>query len=172
MNPASAGPLLPAPPHQAPGVPDTAIHRPADVNVMLKSEVLNFGTGSAAISKVSALKVQQTALLFKRYLNQIEKVDIVGQTDQQGPAGFNQTLSERRAGVVVSILKRMGLPSEVLKFEGVGAAKVSSCASSKRCSEDRIVVIKVDLKSSLTPSERAAFVRRINLVLGIVWLGH
>lgn len=50
-------------------------------------------------------------------------IELDGHTDNVGSAGFNQTLSERRAGVVRDALAQRGVPEARMKIVGMGMSK-------------------------------------------------
>lgn len=47
-------------------------------------------------------------------------VQVIGYTDPSGSAGYNQRLSQRRAGAVAAELERDGVPSSALAVSGQG----------------------------------------------------
>lgn len=51
------------------------------------------------------------------------KIQINGHTDNTGDEDYNNVLSEKRAGSVVSYLLRAGIRSDRMKFKGFGASK-------------------------------------------------
>lgn len=87
-----------------------------DLNALFGQIYFDFD--SYEISEESAKILDQIANIFKadtkrRYL-------ITGQTDSRGTVTYNQILSEARARAVVQELKRRGVPSEMMKWRGVG----------------------------------------------------
>jgi len=50
-------------------------------------------------------------------------IELDGHTDNVGSAGFNQSLSERRAGVVRDALTQRGVPEARMKIVGMGLSK-------------------------------------------------
>ena len=62
------------------------------------------------LDKIAATFKQDTS---RRYL-------ITGQTDACGAEAFNRALSEARAGEVVKELEKRGVPSEMMKWRGIG----------------------------------------------------
>jgi tetratricopeptide (TPR) repeat protein len=54
--------------------------------------------------------------------NSVLEMEIGGYTDSTGTAGYNQTLSEKRALSVVNYLISKGIPAERLKYKGYGSA--------------------------------------------------
>ena len=66
-----------------------------------------------------ALGVLQRAIDAARSGGQ-SRIAIVGHTDTSGEAGYNQALSERRAGVVRDVLVQMGARAEAIMVSGVG----------------------------------------------------
>jgi outer membrane protein OmpA-like peptidoglycan-associated protein len=56
---------------------------------------------------------------------QQSRITVVGHTDTSGSAGFNQKLSERRAGVVKDVLVQMGARPESIQVSGVGESDLA-----------------------------------------------
>jgi outer membrane protein OmpA-like peptidoglycan-associated protein len=52
-------------------------------------------------------------------------INVVGHTDTSGTPGFNQKLSERRAGVVKDVLVQMGARPESIQVSGVGESDLA-----------------------------------------------
>ena len=166
------GPVIPPPtPPSDPSVA-TPIHRAADLDWKFDSETLMFATGSAAIAHSSVLKLGKTGELFKSHLKSIRRIEVIGQTDQQGKTAFNQGLSLRRAAAVRAVLLKNGIPSGTIHSSGVGEPKVSSCAPLEKCAKDRIVVIKMDLADQLTPGEKSDLGLEMNQGLGRIWFAQ
>jgi outer membrane protein OmpA-like peptidoglycan-associated protein len=66
------------------------------------------------------------------------KLEISSHTDAQGPAEFNERLSERRARAVVSWLAAKGIPRDRLVARGYGETRlVNECADGVECSEEQ-----------------------------------
>ena len=57
-------------------------------------------------------------------------VYVYGHTDDQGNPGYNQVLSERRAGVVKDYLARAGIPRDIIESKGFGPSSPRVVASS------------------------------------------
>lgn len=74
-----------------------------------------------------------------------KKVLVVGHTDATGTARFNQTLSEKRAKAVASILKEAGIKAEDIYFQGAGASKPIADNSTKagRSKNRRVEIVEV-----------------------------
>jgi outer membrane protein OmpA-like peptidoglycan-associated protein len=166
----NTGPVIPPPSPPSDPSAATPIHRAADLDWKFDSETLMFATGSAAIAHSSVLKLGKTGELFKAHLSSIRRIEVIGQTDQQGKAAYNQGLSKRRAAAVRAVLLKNGIPSGVIHASGVGEPKVSSCAPLEKCAKDRIVVIKMDLVDQLTPGEKSDLGLEMNQGLGRIWL--
>jgi OOP family OmpA-OmpF porin len=63
-----------------------------------------------------------------RSMLQDKRITITGFTDNLGPAGYNQTLSEKRAQAVHDYLVSQGMRDEAIDARGLGAAQpVVSC---------------------------------------------
>jgi len=56
---------------------------------------------------------------------QQSRITVVGHTDTSGSAGYNQKLSERRAGVVKDVLVQMGARPESIQTSGVGESDLA-----------------------------------------------
>jgi hypothetical protein len=56
---------------------------------------------------------------------QQSRITVVGHTDTSGSPGYNQKLSERRAGVVKDVLVQMGARPESIQVSGVGESDLA-----------------------------------------------
>ena len=71
-------------------------------------------------------------------------VQVIGHTDSDGDAGYNQTLSERRAGAVASVLVGAGVPSGRIQTVGRGEnAPVASNLTPEGKAQNRRVEIVI-----------------------------
>lgn len=70
-------------------------------------------------------------------------VVVIGHTDSTGAAGYNQNLSERRAGSVAAVLRAEGVTSGRLRTVGQGEAQpvASNATSSGRAQNRRVEII-------------------------------
>lgn len=74
---------------------------------------LTFATDSAAISSAVTADLRQVSQSLVRYPD--SSVQVVGHTDSDGEAGYNQALSERRASTVADQIQAGGVPYNRLR---------------------------------------------------------
>ncbi|WP_037253126.1 OmpA family protein [Roseobacter sp. SK209-2-6] len=79
---------------------------------------LTFATDSAAISPVVQADLRSVAGSLVRYPN--STVQVIGHTDSDGDASYNQGLSERRANAVADQIQAGGVPYHRLRIIGLG----------------------------------------------------
>ncbi len=79
---------------------------------------LTFATDSAAISSAVTADLRQVSQSLVRYPD--SSVQVVGHTDSDGEAGYNQALSERRASTVADQIQAGGVPYNRLRTLGRG----------------------------------------------------
>jgi OOP family OmpA-OmpF porin len=82
---------------------------------------INFDTGKATIQPSSESVLNEIVKLLQD--NADLKLRVEGHTDNQGAAGANQTLSEKRAQAVVAWLTGHGVAASRLTAKGFGATK-------------------------------------------------
>ncbi|HAS6347010.1 TPA: OmpA family protein [Vibrio vulnificus] len=91
---------------------------PGDHLMIHLTETIHFKTGSAEVSPISARWIG----LLGSYLNSRTDVDVVidGHADSTGTSGFNNTLSEQRAGEVKKQLLMSRVPEHRVYTRGYG----------------------------------------------------
>ncbi|MCW9049937.1 MAG: OmpA family protein [Deltaproteobacteria bacterium] len=83
---------------------------------------INFGNNSDAIGEQYLGEIAKAAQCINEYPG--NKVFIYGHTDSQGPAEYNQNLSERRATAVVnSLIAKFNIPASRLTAKGFGESQ-------------------------------------------------
>lgn len=87
------------------------------ISVTMGQDVL-FATNSYTVRPDQANNLYAIGQNLLRYPQ--SRVEVVGHTDSTGDAAMNQTLSERRAGAVLSVLLQSGVPSQRLTAYGRG----------------------------------------------------
>ena len=83
-------------------------------------ENLQFETGKAEIRDRFQENLEEVVVILKN--NPELEVEIRGYTDDRGPEGFNQRLSERRAAAVKNYFLKQGISEERLSYKGLGEA--------------------------------------------------
>lgn len=111
------------------------------LRVVMPQDIL-FAVDSATLQPALVNDLRAVASSLQRYPD--STVQVVGHTDNTGAAAYNQDLSQRRAGAVVSVLTSYGVPSGRILAIGAG--------------EDQPVA------SNLTPEGRAQN-RRVEIVI-------
>jgi outer membrane protein OmpA-like peptidoglycan-associated protein len=79
---------------------------------------LLFASGSASLSPTLTQDLKTVAASLVRYPT--SRIEVVGHTDNNGSAAFNQDLSQRRAWAVAGILRDSGVPNARLTAFGRG----------------------------------------------------
>ncbi|QUS37905.1 OmpA family protein [Tardiphaga alba] len=82
---------------------------------------IRFESSSASINADSAGLLDRLVEIAMRC--PMTRFDIVGHTDGDGDAAFNQTLSEKRAAAVEDYLVKAGLPADRFETSGYGASQ-------------------------------------------------
>lgn len=90
------------------------------INVTMGQDIL-FATNSYTVRPDQQYNLQAVAQNLLRYPN--SRVEIVGHTDSDGDATFNQSLSERRAAAVRDVLAGSGVPFTRLSAFGRGESQ-------------------------------------------------
>jgi OOP family OmpA-OmpF porin len=88
---------------------------------LLEKRTIQFETGKATLDLDSIGLLDQLAETALRCPT--ATIEIVGHTDSDGDASFNQTLSERRAQAVVDFLVKAGMPANRFRPIGYGSAQ-------------------------------------------------
>ncbi len=88
---------------------------------LLEKRTIQFETGQATLDLDSIGLLDQLTETALRCPT--ATIEIVGHTDSDGDASFNQTLSERRAQAVVDFLLKAGLPANRFRPIGYGSAQ-------------------------------------------------
>lgn len=82
---------------------------------------LNFDAATTQLTPDSQPTVNDLASILKAYPN--AQVQLVGYTDNTGPANANQTLSQNRADAVKRLLVNQGVSAERISTQGLGQNK-------------------------------------------------
>ncbi|MFV1806237.1 OmpA family protein [Phaeobacter sp. Ax4a-4a] len=82
---------------------------------------LTFATDSAAISPAARSDLNKVAASLVRYPN--SQVQVIGHTDSDGDAAYNQGLSERRANAVADQIQAGGVPYNRVQIIGRGESQ-------------------------------------------------
>lgn len=110
--------------------------------VVTLPEAITFATGSSEVKSSLYNPLAQIAASLNNYPNTIAQ--IVGHTDNVGSNGYNQALSERRAGAVASILKNAGTASSRVSIVGRGeSAPIASNGDAAGRQANRRVEINI-----------------------------
>jgi OOP family OmpA-OmpF porin len=94
----------------------------ADLVSALNLSIINFETGSAAISPESRDLLAKAAATMKQ-LPVGTVIEISGHTDSTGDPAANLTLSQQRAEAVRNTLINLGVPADTLNAKGYGDTK-------------------------------------------------
>jgi outer membrane protein OmpA-like peptidoglycan-associated protein len=118
VDPEDACPTDPGPRSEDPkknGCPAARIEK-GQIRIL---EQVQFKTGSDVILPASDGILQAVLTIFKEHA-EITKVGVEGHTDNKGTAGYNKTLSKKRAASVANWLKAHGIEPKRLESAGFG----------------------------------------------------
>lgn len=102
-----------------PPKPDRVVLTASSITI---ADKVQFETGSSTILPVSFGLLDEVAKVFVDN-PQIELVQVEGHTDSTGSAGFNRTLSQKRAESVLTYLSTKGVKASRMKAKGFGPDK-------------------------------------------------
>lgn len=91
-----------------------------------------FANDSAELSVEKKAQLNDLVIFMKEHPQ--AKVEVTGHTDSSGPEAYNQTLSEKRALAVASVLEEKGIAASRIKATGQGE---SSPVASNKTAEGR-----------------------------------
>lgn len=89
-----------------------------DKLVVTLPQDITFDTGSSEVRASLASELNKLAANFVKYKN--SNLQVIGHTDNVGDAGYNQTLSEQRAGAVAAYLINGGVEPNRIRTSGAG----------------------------------------------------
>ncbi len=105
--------------------------------------ILHYERNSEQLTKASQKRLTQIAE-YMRHSPDIDLVLVSAYTDSSGSKGVNQSLSERRAAVLESYFKSIGLPDKQIQVQGYGERRpVADNASPVGKDKNRRVVISL-----------------------------
>jgi outer membrane protein OmpA-like peptidoglycan-associated protein len=111
--------------------------------VQMKNDIL-FDTGSDGIKPEGVGELAKMGDILAKYAD--DRVRIEGHTDSSGDAKHNQTLSEKRAAAVKTILVSRGVKDTQISIVGFGETKpVADNATSDGRAKNRRVELHIDV---------------------------
>ncbi|MEP4195167.1 MAG: OmpA family protein [Aliishimia sp.] len=121
---------------------DVQIENTGDRLIVTLPQDILFATDSFSVRPDLARDLRAVASNLQAYPD--SNVQIVGHTDADGDAGYNQTLSERRANAVADVLLDQGIPFGRIQTYGRGESQpVSSNLTPDGKSQNRRVEIVI-----------------------------
>jgi len=102
-------------------VPGASVHRVGEGIVIEFADDVLFGFDRQDLSANAKNSLNQLTTILQKYPD--TDIEIHGHTDSQGPAKYNQGLSERRADAVAGYLRGRNIASSRLKTIGYGEKK-------------------------------------------------
>lgn len=119
-------------------VPGAKVDRVEEGIVVEFNEKILFGYDRSDLSASAEDNLDKLVTILKEYPD--TNIEVQGHTDSKGTDAYNQSLSERRAGVVASYLRSRGLSSSRVITRGYGeTAPVASNDSDAGRSQNRRV---------------------------------
>ena len=115
----------------------------ADVVSALNLSIINFETGSAAISPESRDLLAKAAAAIKQ-LPPGSVIEIGGHTDSAGDPAANLALSQQRAEAVRDTLVGMGVPAAMLEAKGYGDSKPVAANGEFQNFQNRRITFAID----------------------------
>lgn len=111
--------------------------------VQMKNDIL-FDTGSDGVKAEGVTELAKVGDILAKYSD--DRVRIEGHTDSTGDAKHNQTLSERRANAVKTVLVSRGVQEQQIVVQGFGESKpVADNSSSEGRAKNRRVELHIDV---------------------------
>ncbi len=111
--------------------------------VQMKNDIL-FDTGSDALKAEGIVELNKMADILAKYSD--DRVKIQGHTDAVGDTKSNQSLSERRAKAVKTVLLSRGVQDKQIEVYGLGESKpVADNASPAGRAKNRRVELHIDV---------------------------
>lgn len=98
--------------------PNVTVTNHGNYLVVNMPQDLLFASGSATLSSTLTQDLKTVAGSLVRYPN--SRIEVIGHTDNNGTAAFNQDLSQRRAWAVANVLRDGGVPSARMTAYGRG----------------------------------------------------
>jgi outer membrane protein OmpA-like peptidoglycan-associated protein len=111
--------------------------------VQMKNDIL-FDSGSDALKSEGIVELNKMADILAKYSD--DRVKIEGHTDSVGDAKHNQTLSEKRAHAVKTVLVSRGVQEKQIEVYGFGETKpVADNGSAEGRAKNRRVELHIDV---------------------------
>jgi outer membrane protein OmpA-like peptidoglycan-associated protein len=111
--------------------------------VQLKNDIL-FDTGSDALKAEGVVELGKMGDILAKYGD--DRVQVAGHTDSVGDAKHNQTLSEKRAAAVKTILVSRGVKEQQITVVGFGETKpVADNHTAEGRAKNRRVELHIDV---------------------------
>lgn len=127
---------------QSLGNDNVTINNTGDRLIVTLPQDILFATGSSAVRPDLQADLASVAANLQSYPD--STVQIIGHTDSDGEAAFNQQLSESRANAVASVLLRNGVSSNRVQAYGRGEAQpVASNLNAQGKAQNRRVEIVI-----------------------------
>lgn len=144
-----------AAPAEAPATVEAVASCQTNVNAVVSSKKINFGSGNAVITEFSKPTVDAVAAAVKDCAG--TQMEVGGHTDQMGDDASNQKLSENRANAVIAALVERGVPKERMTAKGYGETKLLDTATSRDAlAKNRRIEFSVTGTAAAVPADAAA----------------
>ena len=108
---------------------------PVDLQALLKLENIYFAFDKYAITKDAAIELTKILEILKKY--PVIELDIVGHTDNIGPAAYNERLSAQRAASTKQWLVEKGISPDRITTSGYGEKRPINDCATKKCTKEQ-----------------------------------
>lgn len=116
-----------------------------------------FAKGSSNLSEHGAKLYRDLA---NTYINDNNKILIIGHADSDGSASYNQRLSEQRAKTVANLFKANGISSDRLYYEGAGESRPVSDNNTQegKLLNRRVEIVEFKISENATPLDQETII--------------
>lgn len=126
---------------------DTSEGKSAGLSTTITDQAM-FTTGSSTLTPIARNKLLKVA---QAYLEQPQKILVIGHTDATGGSELNQRLSEQRARTVARLFMQEGIPEANLYFQGVGESRpiADNTSISGQAANRRVEIVEIASEDEL-----------------------
>ena len=122
------------------------------VNIILKTQLVNFGSGQSHLTKGPKNIISRVALYLIQHAHEWQWLSITGHTDNRGTGRVNLELSQARAKSVRLWLEHEGVAAAKLKSAGFGSTKPLD-KSNSAVAREKNRRVELEFSGVLNPKE-------------------